>query len=138
MSITRVASLLVCFLVAFLGLSGNATAQHACDKVASFKHLIPTGPEELVRAVPGQRVYFCGFTITQKGNTLDLVIMYGQGTNCDTNMVAVTPQLELPNDLAISSRQENVGPSSEAGYALCVQTLGSNAKLGGMIYYAQF
>jgi hypothetical protein len=38
----------------------------------------------------------------------------------------------------LSSRTESVGPYSELGYAMCIQTLGTNAKLGGMIFYAQF
>jgi hypothetical protein len=125
-------------LMLLLGLCGSASAQHACDRVMPFSHTIAsTTPVELVPAVPGQRVYYCGFMITQKGNTLDLIIMVGQGPNCATNQIKFTPQLSLPNDFALSSRMETVGPYSDAGYALCIQTLGTGA-LCGMIYFAQF
>jgi hypothetical protein len=126
-------------LLAFLLCAPGAHAQtRPCEHATGFKHLIPTGPVEIVPAIAGQRIYYCGFTILQKGNTLDLIVMAGQGTNCDTNTVQLTPQLELPNDFALSNRVESVGPATEPGYALCIQTLGTNAKLGGLIYWSQF
>lgn len=118
-------------------LAAPAQAQKPCDKVVGFSHTKAVGPVELVAAVAEQRIYFCGFTIIQKGNTLDLIIMVGEGKNCETNRVPLTPQLELPNNSALSSRQDTVTISSDPGAALCIQTLG-NGKLGGMIYYAQF
>jgi hypothetical protein len=129
---------LIWMVLALLLWPAIAHAQRACDRIAPFKHINATGPIELVPAVPGQRVYYCGFTILQKGNTLDLIITVGQGTNCGMNTVQFTPQMELPNDFALSSRTETVGPYTEPGFALCIQTIGSNAKLGGMIFYAQF
>ncbi len=124
--------------ILLVGLCGTAEAQRACDKTTSFKHINATGPIEVVPAVADKRIYFCGFTITQKGNTLDMIVMVGQGVNCATNTVAITPQMEFPNDFALTTRAETVGPNSPPGYALCIQTLGTNAKLGGLIYYAQF
>lgn len=118
-------------------LAAPAQAQKPCDRVVGFSHTKAVGPITLVPAVPDQRIYFCGFTITQKGNTLDLIIMVGEGKDCETSRVPLTPQLELPNNAALSSRQETVTISSDPGAALCIQTLG-NGKLGGMIYYAQF
>ena len=131
----RIASL-VLFL--FLGLCGDAYGQKACDRMASFQHIVATGPIEVVPAKEGQRIYYCGFTIMQKGNTLDFIITIGQGTNCNTNTLQMTPQLQLPSDFALSTRQETVGPYSEPGYAMCIQTIGSTGALTGLIYYAQF
>jgi hypothetical protein len=125
-------------IIVLLALMSGARAEgHACDKMAVFKHTAATGPVELVPAVPNQRVYYCGFTITAKGPTLDLVLTTGTGTNCATNTVPLTPQMEFPNDFALSSRQESVGPYAEPGQAMCLQTIGVGT-LGGMIYFAQF
>jgi len=125
-------------IIVLLALMSGANAQaHVCDKMATFSHAVPTGPVELVPAVPNQRVYYCGFTITAKGNTLDLILSTGTGTNCATNNTPLTPQMVFPNDFALSSRQDSVGPYAEPGYALCLQTFGQGT-LGGIIYFAQF
>src|SRR4249920_2197070 len=117
-------------VIALLALTSGANAQHACDRMVGFKHAIPTGPVEIVPAVANQRVYYCGFTITAKGNTLDLILTTGTGTNCADNNTPLTPRMEFPNDFALSSRQESVGPYSESGYAMCLQTIGQGT-LGG-------
>jgi len=130
--------LIVILFVLLAAPGAHAQGTRPCDHMTGFKHLVPTGPVEIVPAVPGQRIYTCGFTVTQKGNTLDLIVMAGQGTNCDTNTVQITPQMELPNDVAMSTLIGTVGPSTEIGYALCIQTIGSNGKLGGLIHWSQF
>ena len=83
-------------LIVLLGLCGNAHGQRACDQVEGFKHLVATGPVELVAAKEGQRIYFCGFTISQKGTTLDLLIMLGKGTNCGIDTVDVDAIVGIP------------------------------------------
>ena len=130
---------LACLFV-LLCVCGSAHGQyttHTCDRVVGFKHINATGPVEVVPAVTGQRIYFCGAAIIQKGNTLSLQIMTGTGTNCSTNTVLQTPVLEFPNDVAVVTHQDFVGIASDPGVALCIQTSGSNGKLGGLLYYAQ-
>lgn len=108
-----------------------------CNKAATFKHDLATGPIEIIPAQAGKRIYYCGFTAIQRGQTLDLIIMAGQGVNCAVNTAPITPQFEFPADTVFSTRSENGQPVVAAGYALCVQTLG-NGKLAGIVYYSQF
>jgi hypothetical protein len=129
-------------LALLLCLCGSAYGQEVsrgCDKAVGFKHVVATGPVELIPAVPGQSIYFCGFTIVQKGNTLDLIVMIGQGQNCATNRKDLTPQMSLPADFALSTRipASPPMPGSE-GYALCIQTIGTTGALTGLVFYTQF
>lgn len=124
-------------ILILLALAIPAEAQHSCDRLSFFHHVNATGPIEIIPADPTKRIYFCGFMLTQKGNTLDFEILLGHGTNCDTDTQSMM-FLELPNDFALTNRIEQVGPVTEYGWALCIKTSGSNAKLGGVIYWAQF
>jgi len=124
-------------LLALMFLALPAQAQSPCDQATSFSHINATGPVEIAPPVASKRVYLCGMFIVQKGNTLDLNVLVGHGTNCADDQRQVM-RLEFPNDVAVSNRIERVGPVSDAGYAMCIQTTGSNAKLGGVIYWAQF
>lgn len=132
---STVIALLLCF-------GGSAFAQpvpRPCDKMVPFSYDGPTTVREIVPAVAGARIYFCGFTLLQKGNTLDFRITIGKGTACGTDTQYMTPQLQLPSDVQITTRAEMVAQSTEPGFALCLEAPGaSGSKLGGMIYYAQF
>jgi hypothetical protein len=128
--------------IALLCLCGSAYGQEvsrSCDKSASFKHVLPTGPVELIPAVPGQAIYFCGFTIVQKGQTLDMILFMGDpNSNCATNSVQLTPQLSLPADFALSTRVATAPPMPNSkSKAMCIQTLGNGA-LTGLVFYTQF
>jgi len=127
-------------LALLLGLCGSAQAQtvsRPCDAATYFKHEIPTGPVVVVTGEEGKRIYFCGFMVTQKGNTLDLIVTVGSGQNCSVNTIQITPQLELPNDFALTNRIEVGQPIGPPGASLCVQTLGAG-KLTGVFYFTKF
>lgn len=131
---TRLALALFMLLVCIV----PAQAQRPCDKFAAFTHDVATGPVEIVPADTQKRIYFCGFVLTQRGNTLDFRAMLGRGVNCATDTIQLL-NLELPSDLVLVNRIESAGPSSDYGYALCIQTTGpTGGKLGGVIYWAQF
>jgi hypothetical protein len=126
-------------LILFLLMPTEALAQRQCDRVETFQHEVATGPVEIVPAVAGQRIYLCGYMLAQKGTTLDLQLTFGQGSTCATNRQTVTPVFSLPSDLVIVNRIETIGPASEIGVSLCIQTIGpAGARLTGAIYYAQF
>lgn len=124
-------------LVFLLLTTSLAAAQARCDKYTAFQHINATGPVEVAVGKENQRVYVCGYMLVQKGNTLDFTLLTGKGPNCTLERKNVYT-LELPNDLALVNRIETVGPVGEPGYSVCIQTTGSNAKLGGVIYWAQF
>lgn len=127
-------ALLLCF-----GSSASAqTISRPCDSGTYFKHVVATGPVEIVPGKEGQRVYFCGFMFTQKGNTLDLIVTVGKSPNCSVETIQITPQLELPADFALTNRIETGQPIGGPGFALCVQTLGTSGKLSGVVYFTQF
>ena len=113
-----------------------AEAQRACDQVTSFFHTAPTGPVQIVPPNPSQRVYFCGFVISQRGQSLDFHVTLGQGTNCQNNPTEIV-NLVFPSDVVLSNRIGTVGPSGDYGYGLCLQTTGQGG-LGGILYWAQF
>lgn len=117
-------------------LSFPAQAQRACDQATPFQHATATARTALIPGVAGQRIYYCGFMIAQKGQALDLQITYGTGVNCGTNTHG-SLVYSLPNDFALVNRIENVGPHTDLGESLCVQTFGTGA-LTGVIYWAQF
>jgi len=124
--------LLACFLL----LPTAAQAQRPCQHATAFQHIAPTGPIEAVPGQPGQRVYFCGFMVAQKGNTLDLRI-WAADPGCAGNLLDLSPQWSFPNDFAIVNRLENVGINSPLGASLCFQTFGTGG-LTGMLYWEQF
>jgi hypothetical protein len=109
-----------------------------CDQIYVFQHTVPTGPVEAVPGVPNQRIYPCGFVLTAKGNSLDFRLFAAQpGSSCLAESEAFSPQMSLPASPELVTRVENVGPSTEVGFSLCVRTYGSGA-LTGAIYFAQF
>jgi len=131
---------LLTLLMLLLLLCGSAHAQtisRACDAATYFKHEIPTGPVVVVTGEEGKRIYFCGFMVTQKGNTLDLIVTVGKGDACQINTIQITPQLELPNDFALTNRIDYGQPIGEPGASLCIQTLGAG-KLTGVFYFTKF
>jgi len=142
MQITR--RLVECVLaVALLALfASEAQAQRQCTHTSWFQHTTPTGPIEIVPGVDGQRIYPCGFMLTQKGNTLDFQMWgtpFGLCVNGSgfSNAQLFTPQLSLPTDVQLVNRLEVVGPFTPPGYSLCIQTFGAGA-LTGAIYWEQF
>jgi hypothetical protein len=108
-----------------------------CDNARYFQHTVATGPVLLVPGVPNQRIYFCGFVLAQKGNTLDFKVWSTDQPDCSTTLEAFSPQWSLPTDVQMVNRRETVGNSTDYGAGLCIQTFGTGA-LTGAIYYAQF
>lgn len=136
MPLTLVLALAGLFLV--LPASPAAAQTRPCDRLVSFQHAEATGPVEIVPGKPNARVYQCGIVLAQKGNTLDFKMWTAQpGSNCTGGTSDLTPQFSLPVDVVMVNRIENVGPSSEPGQSLCIQTLGSGG-LTGVVYWAQF
>jgi hypothetical protein len=114
-----------------------ASAQRPCDQTSTFQHDIATGPVEIVVGKPDQRIYPCGFMLTQKGNSLDFQMWSAvAGSNC-VPVTFWTPRMSLPTDVAFTNRIENAGPSLPYNNSLCIQTFGTGS-LTGAIYWAQF
>lgn len=109
-----------------------------CNKAFTFNHTVAT-MAVAVAGVEGKRIYYCGFTIMQRGPTLDMIVAIGKGADCSQSKISVTPQFELPADFALSSRVEQAPPvPGSEGASLCLQTVGPSGKLGGVIFYDQF
>ena len=130
--------------IAFLALLAiPAQAQtKPCDKIVMFQHATATGPVELIPGIDGQRIYPCGFMLSEKGNTLDFQ-MWGVAASdhCVSgpvmNAELYTPRMSLPTDVQLVNRIEHAGPAGSYGFSLCIQTWGTGG-LTGAIYYAQF
>jgi hypothetical protein len=124
--------------IAFLALLAiPAQAQtRQCTKITPFQHTTPTGPVWIVPGVQNQRVYYCGFMLAQKGNTLDFKIWFAADAGC-VETGTLGPTWSLPTDMAIVNRTEQVGPYGPYGFGICIQTFGSGA-LTGAIYWEQF
>jgi hypothetical protein len=129
--------LLAGLLLALLVVPAQAQERRGCDNQYFFNHSAATGPIEVVPA-SDQRVYMCGFFFSEKGNTLDFVVLTGQGTNCAVNQTQVF-YLSLPNNAVISNRVDTVGQAvADYNYALCIQTVGNVGALAGFIYWSQY
>ena len=128
---------LLAFLLCLCGSVQAQTTSRPCDSGTYFSHTTPTGPVAVVTGEPGKRIYFCGFMVTQKGNTFDLIVTVGGDDDCKINKIQITPQLSLPNDFALTNRIEYGQPIGEPGASLCVQTLGQGA-LAGVFYFTKF
>jgi len=134
----RIALPVALAMLCALGAVRPATAQGIiCNQGSSFHHNNATGPVEIAPAQDGQRIILCGFIVVQKGNTLDLHVLIGQGTNCDTNQRELF-YLQFPNDVAFANRGSDIFQPGDFDYAMCIQTTGSNAQLGGILYWTQF
>jgi hypothetical protein len=130
--------LVIAALFLLLSVMPAQTQTRACDSQTPFQHLVPTGPVEIVVGKPGQRVYPCGFVLSQKGNTLDFKIWASPpGSSCGIDDEDFAPQMALPTDVQLVNRIPTVAGSTKEGYSLCIQTFGSGA-LTGVIYWAQF
>jgi hypothetical protein len=133
--------LLLALLMLWIFCAG-AQAQKPCTQISTFQHTAPTGPVEVVPGIADQRIYPCGFMLTQKGNTLDFQMWAAPAGTCANgpnfgSTIVFSPQLSLPVDVQLINRLESVGPVGSPGYSLCIQTFGAGA-LTGAIYWAQF
>jgi hypothetical protein len=89
-----------------------------------------------VPGVSGQSIYYCGFVIAEKGNTLDLKVWASSAADCSVDSEDFSPQWSFPNDFAFSTRVAETGLYSPYGHTLCIQTFGTGA-LTGVIYWTQ-
>jgi hypothetical protein len=128
--------LLAGLLLVVLAVPAQAQEKRGCDQTTFFNHSAPTGPIEIAPA-SDKRIYSCGFFFSEKGNTLDFVVLTGQGVNCAINQQQIF-YLTLPNDAVVSNRVDTVGQAvADYNYALCIQTVGTGA-LAGFLYWTAF
>jgi hypothetical protein len=131
-------------LILFILLSSAALAQtstispglRACSQQTAFLHNAATGPVAIVLGVAGQSIWYCGFVIAEKGNTLDLKVWASAAADCSSTNESFSPQWSFPNDFAFSTRVAETGLYSNPGDTLCIQTFGTGA-LTGVIYWTQ-
>jgi hypothetical protein len=90
-----------------------AQAQRQCTKITPFQHTTPTGPVWLVPGVQDQRVYYCGFMLAQKGNTLDFKIWFAPDAGCG-EQGTLGPTWSLPTDMAIVNRTAGLHRTRDA------------------------
>jgi hypothetical protein len=133
-------------LLVFIGLlfASAALAQtstispglRACAQQTAFSHTAATGPIAIVPGVSGQSVWYCGFVIAEKGNTLDLKVWASAQADCSGTIESFSPQWSFPGSFAFSTRVSETGLYSPPGYSLCIQTFGAGA-LTGVVYWTQ-
>jgi hypothetical protein len=132
-------------LLLLVGLSlapSSALAQAGivtCDRWSFTNIQGAAGPVEFVSAVPGQRIYICGYALTTSGNALDFQLWSGTGTNCAGNKIPMTPQISMGQNSSFVNRSPYIAETTEVGYALCAQVFGaSTIKLVITVYWRQF
>jgi hypothetical protein len=89
-----------------------------------------------VPGVAGQVIFFCGFTIGNKGNTLDLRIFASSASDCSIDSEDFSPQWSFPGSFFASTRVDQSALATKPGYSLCIQSFGSGA-LTGLVYWVQ-
>jgi hypothetical protein len=130
-------------LLLFLGLAGAALAENAvgpsnailCNKsiaVAAGSSSIT----QVVAAITGQAINFCGWSVTNTGATGTFSVQTGTGTNCGTNTVTVVPALSITSTAPATDHVSTAWLTSPISSELCWTP--SVATISAIFYYSQF
>lgn len=95
-----------------------------------------TGVTQIVAAVAGQRVFTCGWHVTNTASAGTFQISMGTGSNCGTNNVVLTPVLNVSNTAPSTDHIDFVIFQTGQGQALCFNP--SVATIAALVYAAQF
>jgi hypothetical protein len=82
-----------------------------------------------------QRVYLCGWHITNTAASGSFTISYGTGSNCGTGTVAVTPALSVTSTAPSSDHIEYAIVSTPLNGELCVNA--TITTVTGVLWYYQ-
>lgn len=107
-----------------------------CNKSATMA-ATPTSVTAVIAAVTGQRIYLCGWNITNTGATGTVAVTSGtQATNpCDTGTVTITPALSVTNTMSQVDHIIYAAVQSLPGQAMCVTP--SVATIAAVLWYYQ-
>src|SRR5690242_622163 len=106
-----------------------------CNQLASLA-VGSTGLTQIVAAVAGQRVFICGWHVTNTGATGTFLFANGTGSNCGTNTVTQIPALNVTSTAPSADHQTFASFQTPIGAAFCVNP--SVNTIAVVIYYAQF
>ena len=138
-------------LVAALALSGASVANAvsagppnpdlfaACNASAQYD-ASTNGRTILVTHSGTTAVYPCGFDILGAAGAVNVQIVYGTGTNCATNTVAITPAFQLTSSVGgiVDHLPVYTGlPVAPSGQDVCLNT-SAGVAVQAIFYYAQF
>lgn len=121
---------------------GEVWAQKMCNQYRAAITAVPVAtPTERVPAVPGKRIYLCGYVImpssASAGQSVEFELTAGTGTNCATNKVVVIPRMMVPASGIVNRIAYASGETTAQGAAMCLQTWGSGS-ITSIFYWAQF
>lgn len=132
-----VSILLVALWLAFSGGSDAQVGppnQALCNNTAPFTG---TGAVAAAATAPaGQRLYLCGWHITNTAATGSFTLSYGTGTNCGTNTVAITPAMSVTSTAPSADHIEYAYISTPLAGELCVNA--TLTTVTGVLFYASF
>jgi hypothetical protein len=106
-----------------------------CNAVATLA-VGTTGLTQMVAAVTGQRIFVCGWHVTNTGATGTFLLANGTGSNCGTNTVTQIPALNVTSTAPSGDHQTFATFQTPISAALCVNP--SVATIAVVVYYAQF
>jgi len=105
-----------------------------CNNSATFTG---TGAQAAVAtAGTSQRLYFCGWHITNTAATGAFAISYGTGTNCGTGNVAITPTLSVTSTAPSADHIEYASISTPPAGELCVNA--TVTTVTGLLFYGAY
>ncbi len=86
-----------------------------------------SGVTELVPLASSKKIYICGFSF-MVGAATNVSLVYGTGSACGTNQVALTPAYQIPANggIVVEAPSWN-GLFVPASNALCLKTSAGNA-----------
>lgn len=106
-----------------------------CNKIATLA-AGPTSITQVIAAVTNQRVFICGWHITNTGATGTFSFQNGTGSNCGTNTVTIIPAQNVTSTAPSADHEQFATFDNPISAAFCITP--SVATIAGIIYYAQF
>jgi hypothetical protein len=96
-----------------------------------------TALTQIVAAVANQTISICGYDINAGAAAGTYQLTVGTGTNCNANVVNVTPAFSLGINGVLVSRNGPVWFSSAQGAQLC-HTITGTGPINAVVSYGQF
>lgn len=95
-----------------------------------------SGLTQIVAGVAGQRIYVCGWHVTNSGASGTFIISNGTGTNCGTTNNGMTPAFTVTSTAPATDHIDYAALQTPVGNELCINP--SVATIAAVIWFTQF
>jgi hypothetical protein len=106
-----------------------------CNKMA-YVAVGSTGNQQIVAAVTGQRIFICGWHVTNTGTSGTWAMNTGTGSNCGSSTTALTPAQNVTSSAPSADHIDFASIQTPQSVALCVNP--SVNTIAAQVFYSQF